>query len=366
LPSSEQEFQIPDGKYTIETFHECVIKNRDNLFSQGKKYKWVKIHAVRTLEKMLELKLLKYRQRDLGDFWHVRIPDFSNESSRKTDFYVTRYSPKLLLFYSSSTGKEYSNTLDYFVKTTSGFGKMWIGPRLYEELLFNIMDKFSPTMRWFRANRAEDDNFPEKTKRDVTRKVYWRARDSYETLLELRGTYGIRPTSVALRMKGGEIQFTNDGLFTVRSQTKEMFNAFDFALGYIKDKEAKLTGTAQQLKKDFETIKSETGKMKIPVLTSGKIRLNSKKLDSSTVKDFMAIHKRFEFADSRKQEKDSFHWIATAMDREKESIFGISSNESEIALIPHTQECTFESFLDFYRQILEEVDDTATLNTFGA
>ena len=85
------------------------------------------------------------------------------------------------------------------------------------------------------------------------------------------------------------------------------------------------------------------------------------------------IHRRFEFADSRrfefldkKQDKGSFHWIATAMDSEKESIFGISSNESEIALIPHTKECTFESFLDFYRQILEEVDDTATLNTFGA
>ena len=127
------------------------------------------------------------------------------------------------------------------------------------------MDKFHPTMRWFRANRAEDDTFPEKTKRDVSRKVFWRARDSYETLLELRATYGIRPTSVALRMKGGEIQFTNDGLFTVRSQTKEMFNAFDYALSYIKDKEAKLTATSQLLKRDFETIVSETGKMKIPL-----------------------------------------------------------------------------------------------------
>ncbi len=185
LRSTDEEFQIPDGKYTIETFHKQMIIDRqeDTLFSKPKKYKWVKIHAIRTRENMLELRLAKYRYRDLGDFWHLKIPDFSNEKSL-TDFYVTRFSPKLLLFYSSSTGKEYSNTLDRFVKTTSGFGRMWIGPRLYEDLLFQIMDKFHPTMRWFRANRAEDDIFPEKTKREVSRKVYWHARDSYETLLE--------------------------------------------------------------------------------------------------------------------------------------------------------------------------------------
>ncbi len=79
----------------------------------------------------------------------------------------------------------------------------------------------------------------------------------------------------------------------------------------------------------------------------------------------MSTQNRFEFADSRKTDTDSFHWIATAMDKEKASIFGISSSEGEISVIPHTKECTFESFLDFYRHALEKVDDKATLKTFG-
>ncbi len=175
-----------------------------------------------------------------------------------------------------------------------------------------------------------------------------------------------------LRMKGGEIQFNNEGLFTVRSQTKEMFSVFDFALDYVKLKERKLTDTAQLLKKDFVSIPSETGKIKIPVLTSGTIKLSERKLDGNLVSELMSTQKRFEFADSRRFEfsskqkgADSFHWVATAMDKEKDSIFGICSNENEISLIPHTKECTFESFLEFYRHVLEKVDDKAALKTFG-
>jgi hypothetical protein len=164
-------------------------------------------------------------------------------------------------------------------------------------------------------------------------------------------------------MQGGEVQFNNEGLFTIRRQTKEMFDVFEYALNHIKEREERLTNTSQRLKKDVETIQSETGNLEVPVLTSGKIVLSDKKLNNLLVDNFLSVSDRFEFADTRREE-GPFFWNATAMDTKKNSVFGISSNGKEIALIPQA-DCTFESFLDFYRQVLEEIDDRASLKTFG-
>jgi hypothetical protein len=57
----------------------------------------------------------------------------------------------------------------------------------------------------------------------------------------------------------------------------------------------------------------------------------------------------------------SLSFSGTVIDEYKGTIFGLSGGENEILLIPkhHT---TFESFVRFYRMIVEKIDDEAELS----
>jgi hypothetical protein len=346
----------------METFHGYIIEHSKDLFSQEKKFKWIKVHGVRTLENQWQSKLQPYFQRELGDFWHIKIP-IKGPGQRKIDFYVTNYTPKLLLFYSASTYWEYEKTLRQFITNTAGQGMMWIGPKKYDDLILHVMDSFRPTLQKFRGIRTEGDTTPSEVRPDVRRVVYYSARDSFQTLNELKARYGIRPTSVTFRVKGGEIQITNEGLFSLTRQSKELFRVLEDSLDFIKISESKLTATAQDVKRDFELIEMSGGTLKFPLLTSASITLKTKNLDNDAIDKFMTNSKRFEFLGSYRKE-GSFSWVATSLDKDKKTIFGIDSDENTIDLIPRS-DTTFESFLDFYRLILEEVDDGATMSVFG-
>ena len=230
-------------------------------------------------------------------------------------------------------------------------------------MILHVVDEFRPTLRKFRAIRTEGDTTPSEVRPDVKRTVYYNARDSFQTLNELRARYGIRPISVTFRVKGGEIQITNEGLFSLTRQSKELFRVLEDSLAFIKEAELKLTATAQDVKKDFEVIQMPRGTLSFPRFTSASIMLKTKTLDTETVDKFMAKSKRFEFLGSFRKE-GSFSWVATSLDKDKKSIFGIDSTENSIDLIPRS-DTTFESFLDFYRLVLEEVDDNASISVFG-
>jgi len=142
-----------------------------------------------------------------------------------------------------------------------------------------------------------------------------------------------------------------------------MFSAFEMAMNYLKDEQIALTTTSQSMKLDSERIDMDNGEIVVPQLTSGVITLRNAKLSSSVVGRIVQSTK-FDFIDSSEVE-GSFSWISTAIDRDKKSVFGVNSSTDSINLVPRFN-ATFEAFLDFYRQILEEVDPTATFQTFGA
>src|SRR3990170_4777380 len=95
-------FHVPDGRYTLRTFQQSIIDNQTNLFKQGEKRKWVKVHCIRTKEEVWKDTLRKYLKREMGDIWHIALP----MHGRPVDFYVGCYTPKLLLFYTVSRSWE--------------------------------------------------------------------------------------------------------------------------------------------------------------------------------------------------------------------------------------------------------------------
>ncbi|MBI2185128.1 MAG: hypothetical protein HYU39_09245 [Thaumarchaeota archaeon] len=299
----------------------------------------------------------------MGQFWHVQLPISGQDSGNQTvDFYVCNYTPELLLFYTASTDWEYERSLRIFIEETIGLGRMWIGPKTFENLILFFVDRYQPSIERFFARRNKWDNFPSKIKRDVKRRVDWGAEDSFETMFELRDQYGIRPTAVLMRFKDGKIQLNNDGVFVLTRINTKMFEAFEAALNFIGKEESFLTTASQRVELHLEKVGTEGRELVVPQLISGAISLKRAKLADVIVNRIMQGEK-FDFIDSATHE-GSFSWVATAIDKDKKSVFGVNSNESVIHLIPQFQ-VTFESFLDFYREILEEIDSTASFQTLG-
>lgn len=359
MEADREEFIIPDGNYTRETFQQRLIEDQTKLFLPSKKHKWIKIHSVRTVPNGWKQLLSGHVQRELGDVWHINLP--IPEDNTSVVFYVTEYSPELLLFYSASTNWEYEHSLERFIQETKGFGQMWIGPNKFEDLILRFMDRFDPTIERFFARRRVGDMLSTKTDRDASRRIDWGSDDGGPTIWELKEIYGIRPTAVRMRLREGQMQLKNDGMFVLTRLNQKMFEAFEDAMNFIKKDESIITTTSQRVRLSFEH-SGDKGKIVLPGLTSGLIILKQARLHNALV-DRIRANSRFDFIESVAQE-GSFSWIATAIDRQKQSIFGISSDEQVINLIPRFG-VTFESFLEFYRQILEKVDSTAVFQTPG-
>ncbi len=364
MNSRHEEFSIPDGRYTPRSFKKWIIDNREGLFSQGAKRKWIKVYGIRTRENEWQKTLKKYLKRELGEIWQLSLPiRKKGRGKRFVDFYVYSYSRRLLLFYTASKSEEYENVISKLIKTTPGLGQMWIGPKKFEELIVHFVDKFEGKIERFYANSTRGDPLKSKIRPYISRQIYWRSKDSYETLFELKEQYGVRPTRVMMRLNKGVIQLSAEGLFILTRVNQEMFDALEDVFDYIRGPEEHLTAVSQEMNLGFERIHAAKGDLLIPMLTSGTINLHNTQLNNVIVDKFMETSE-FDFIDVSREE-GSFSWVATAIDREKRSVFAINSDENAIHLIPR-QGTTFESLLGFYLKVLEDVDDRASLETFGA
>lgn len=352
-------FYIPDGKYTLRTFQQAIIDKQSSLFKKGEKRKWVKVHCIRTKEEVWRDTLRKYLKRDMGDIWHIALP----MHNQAVDFYVGCYTPKLLLFYTVTRSEEYESAISKLINTTSGFGRMWIGPRKFESLILNFVEMFQISIKRFYASSYSKDSLQAQRRPNIPRNIYWNAIDSLDTLFELRELYGVRPTRVMMHFKAGNIQIANEGLFVLTRLKQEMFDAMEEALNFIRADEEHMTTVSQSMHLEVVPLRLEKGELMIPEITSGKIVLSNATLNKLVVKNFMDKSKSFEFIDEF-DEEGSFSWVATAIDKEKRSAFEINSNDKEITLVPRYG-TTFEGLLEFYREILERVDDSATLVPFG-
>lgn len=363
MPGDSKDFFVPDANYTRDSFQQFLIDNPQLIFLPRKKRKWIKIHGVRTRAGKWQELLEPHLKRRLGHLWHIGLPlSGTRRAEYAVDFYVCNYTPELLLFYTASTNWEYERSLRRFIENTIGLGQMWIGPKRFEGLILHFVDEFNPTVERFFARRGKGETLAAKVERDVTRRIDWGAEDSFETFLELRERYGVRPTSVLMRLKDGKIQLNNDGMFVLTRVNQKMFQAFETAMSFMKEEEALITMASQMMKLDFQKVGATQGELVVPELTSGSIRLNRLRLEGVLVERIMK-NSKFDFIDTTIEE-GSFSWIATAVDKEKKSVFGVNSDEQAIHLIPRFN-ITFESFLDFYRQILEQVDPTAVFQTPG-
>jgi hypothetical protein len=339
------------------------VDNHDRIFANAPRGCRIKVYAIRSTKETWQESLRGYCQEKLGKVWKVSLPVHEADDQISMTFYVSEYSPNVLLFYTASTNRRYENPIRRLIRHTFGFGPMWIGPKKYEALIYHFMDEFKPTLSRFFGVRSPIDTHEPRIRPSYQRTILWTADDGFETMSELKELYGIRPTSVFMKFNFGEFQFTRDGLFVLRRQNKETYDVLNDALSFVRNDEEQFSQITQKMKVEFDSLyPRRKHPILIPKFTTGSISLKKTLLTKRLVEQLVSSSENFEFISSLPQ-VGSFSWVATAIDKEKRSVFGISSNDKEIKLIPRTNS-TFETFLDFYRQVLEKVDETAVLEPF--
>ena len=133
-----------------------------------------------------------------------------------------------------------------------------------------------------------------------------------------------------MELKEGGFQFTNEGLFVPTRRNQETFHALHEAFDFLRQDEKHYTKITQGIKLQIDRdVLSKKKRVLIPELSTGTIHLKKTSLNKDNVKRFMESSEGFNFINSTADE-GSFHWAATAIDKEKSSVFGISSNEKMI------------------------------------
>ena len=196
LKYSSGDFYIPDGAYTPRTFQQAIIDNQHQIFAGAPKRSWMKIHVLRATKGGWEESLKPFLEKKFGDIWKVSLPVHEADDKFSMIFYVSEYTPNLLLFYMASTNRRYENAIRRLIRHTYGLGSMWIAPRKYNDLILHFMDQYKPTVYKFYGIRNPEDTTDAKLRPSYQRRVVWTAKDSYDTMSELKELYGIRPTSI--------------------------------------------------------------------------------------------------------------------------------------------------------------------------
>ena len=206
--------------------------------------------------------------------------------------------------------------------------------------------------------RTEEDMMILPTsKENAERHIQYRSDnpwDGINRLREIEFQLGMTAHSIDFVHNGNRVQITDDGLFHLKTVTEDSFQLMNDVLELIKVEERTMRETAQSL--IFRPKRSRRDEH-TQILESGKIILE-KELDAEMAKQIIKQFRRFTFLDA-KILPGSLIFYSDVIDKQKGSIFAISAAESSILLIPKYK-TTFESFLKFYKSIIELIDENAT------
>lgn len=365
---------VPKSDYTLESFLEYLVNNLMKVFENQPK--WLKVHLVFAKHNWKEI-FESIPTEDFGEIVHII---FENKNDEKTiDFYAYEWTKGLLMMITSSTEEDYEKSLKQFIIANKGITESWIKPSIFEEVKNYLLSTHDARIYRFISKRNRYWMTPAQIRPEYDRRLNYSGEDAADSLKEYRRMYGIIPTSIDMRVYGSKIQINRNGLFVIRHVNHKTIGLLQEMVKTIAEKQAYLQGTSEKLQFFTRTIAIGKERIKFPSITAGKITLLERKFTELTIKqmfkqDFYNLGKieredseeevDFSFIDTFINTEQSLLFSATVVDEIKGTIFGISGNENEVALIPKHR-TTFESYLSFYNYITESFDETADLSVFS-
>lgn len=355
-------FQLPRKQWKYNDWIDYIIERQNELFSatQGKQLKIYYVHS----NDLAKQELISHSKSEKqGDFRLITMnyDESASGRARKIEYWMHEKEPGLLMFFTVSTKEGYARTLRDRIDKTHGLHEMWIKPHSFEIIReFLIVEKKYGIVK-FLADRKIDDKTPQRVKENAERHIQYRTDhplDGVNRLQDLKYHLGVRPRSIDYVAKANRLQITDEGLFHLKSINKETFELMDEVLEKIRAEEKEMRLTSQQFRIKSESMKART---KGGIVESGKLILE-RELDVNVAQQMTKHFTQFAFVNT-KIEAGSLIFSSTVIDRKKGSIFALSANENSIVLVPRFM-TTFESFLQFYKYVVEQIDANAVLTKF--
>jgi hypothetical protein len=341
-----------------------VIENKGRVFKSGKG-KMLKVFYVHSNDNAKEKLLTDASSRKQGDFTVITMKyrESVSKRSKKTEYWMHEKEPGLLMFFTVSTNDAYDKTLRAKIDEIHGLHEMWIKPDAFEGIRKHLVVAKKCGIVKFLAERKHGDATPEQVKESAERHVQYRTTNPQDGVLrleEMKYDLGVRPISIEYSLDTNRFQITEEGMFHLKSVSKISFDLMDEVIEKIREEEKSMRDIAQGLKFEPELIDEIESRGNI--VESGKLTLD-RELDVEAANQIIKQFKRFTFINPR-IEAGSLIFSSTVIDRQKGSVFALSATENNIILIPRYKS-TFESFLLFYKDVVEQIDSKAILSKFS-
>jgi hypothetical protein len=355
--------QLPYREWTYTEWVDYIIENKQKVFS-SRKDMMLKVYYVHTNDVALRKLLSDPSVKRLGDFKIITMSyqESSTKTKKLTEYWMHEKEPGLLMFFTASTKEGYEKTLQEKIGRIAGLYEMWIKPNTFKKITRHLINDKDCGIMKFLADRTRYDDTPQQVTENAERHMQYRTDNPFDgvnRLREIEYQLGMTAHSIDFASEGNRIQITDDGLFHLKTVTEESFNLMNDVLEEIKGEERSMRETAQSLK-FLPRIPVEQENSDI--LESGKIILE-RELDAEIAKQITKQFKRFTFLDIKIM-AGSLVFYSDVIDKQKGSIFSISVADSSILLIPKYR-TTFETFLKFYKSIVELIDENAKLEKFS-
>lgn len=354
--------QLPDRNWEYDEWVTYVIENKDEVFG-SKKGKMLKVYYVHSSDEARDLLLSGQLTRKQGHFTVISMEYKESASGRakKTEYWMHEKEPGLLMFFTAATKEGYEETLRYKIEHSLGLHEMWIKPNTFESIKKFLTKERGCGIAKFLADRKKDDPTSQQVKERAERHIQYRTnnyKDGVNRLEEMQYHLGVTPRSIDYVIDGSKVQITNEGLFHLKTVNEKSFDLMRDVMEKIREEEKVMRETAKSLK--FNPVLPDSqNKASGGILESGKITLEEE-LDINSAKLMVKQFKRFAFVET-KIAPGSLIFSSNVVDRKKGSVFAISATEKSIFLIPKYK-VTFETFLEFYKDVVELIDKKATWN----
>lgn len=352
--------QLPHRDWEYNEWVQYVIDHKDEVFT-SKKGKMLKVYYVHANDSAKERLLSDQMTRKQGHFTVISMDykESASGKSKQSEYWMHEKEPGLLMFFTAATKEGYEETLRHRISSRHGLHEMWIRPNTFENVRKYLTKEKGCGIVKFLADRSKNDPTPHQVKDKAERHIQYRTsnpRDGVNRLEEMQYHLGVTPRSIDYTLNGNRVQITNEGLFHLKTVTKESFELMDDVIEQIRGEEKVMRETAQSLsfKAEVPTMAQGGG-----ILESAKIALEVE-LDVTAAKQIVKQFKRFAFIEP-KIKAGSLIFSSDVVDRQKGSVFTISATEKGILLVPKYK-ITFETFLEFYKDVVELVDKKATWN----
>lgn len=352
---------IPDKSWKFSEFREYLLKNSRNILG-GPKRRWLKMYYVYIDENALATLKSTMKPKMLGDLlkFDFEYTQAVSQDSKRVPFYMVQLEPGLFCFYTSSTREGYEKTLRRIIRRTRGMAQMWIRPEIFENIKDFVIKHDKTKIEGFLSLSSRNEQVEARVRPFVKRRIRYRGSDGNDAVNELKSWYGVSPVSLDFIHKKSKFQITHEGLFTLKHFDKNVFEILDETIELIREEQIKQKDIALKLK--FET--STTDNIKTAYLESGKIHFKTIHFEDEDAHTMISkFASNFAFIDIYSKQ-DVSDFSATVVDKNKGSVFDISIDESNIIIVPKFQ-TTYETFLNFYREVVETFDHKATLQVYS-